>query len=139
VNVFFVNPACLRACVRFVDLFSSFAFCFRLFVCVVCGGRKVNFVAAFFLLSAAFVDFCRRRWISSSWLYDAVAGGCECGERERERKKRLVVSWWWCNVAVEAPGTCAVFSLFSAALQAKKVLVGTRMMCLFMFSSPVFL
>ncbi len=102
----------------------------------------MNFVAAFFLLSAAFVDFCRRRWISSSWLYDAVAGGCECGERERERerKKRKVLSWWWwCNVAEEARGRCAAFSLFSAALQAKKVLVGTRMMCLFMFASPVFL
>jgi hypothetical protein len=75
--------------VCFVDLFSSFAFLFSFrFVCVVCGGRKVNFVAAFFLLSAAFVDFCRRQWISSSWLYDAVAGGCECGEREKEREKK---------------------------------------------------
>ncbi len=57
-NVFFCESGVLT-CVCFVDLFSSFAFCFRLFVCVVCGGRKVNFVAAFFLLSAAFVDFCR--------------------------------------------------------------------------------
>jgi hypothetical protein len=69
-----VNPACSRTCVRVfcrsVFIFR-FLFSFR-FVCVVCGGSKVNFVAAFFLLSTAFVDFCRRRWISSSWLYDAV-------------------------------------------------------------------
>ncbi|KAH9576438.1 hypothetical protein CY35_01G161000 [Sphagnum magellanicum] len=48
-------------------------------------------------------------------------------ERERERKKRQVLSsWWWCNVAEEARGRCAAFSLFAAALQAKKVLVCRR-------------
>ncbi|CAK9192967.1 unnamed protein product [Sphagnum jensenii] len=46
--------------------------------------------------------------------------------RERKGKKRQVLSWWWCNVEEEARRRCAAFSLFSAALRAKKVLVCSR-------------